>query len=274
MENELMANIDQVSISTSVFNRVISAGAPCDACIAMAAEAGYRCVEIARALDWGLTEEVAAVKKAGLQVWAVHGILGEGSISSDPAVRKAAVERAYRQAAECADFAPCPLVEHYHDRDFDPATTANFRRSVEELLEKVSPLGFTVCIETAPYKPEVNVRYPDSREIAAFVRSFARDDLQLIVDFNHSNLRENLPDVARITAGLVKSVHISQNMGQRENHLAPDDPAGVIDLKAAFEAFRKCGYTGPCNLEFVLPGPPTAARLAEIREYMEGMLFR
>ena len=268
-----MANIDRISLSTCVFTPAVNAGTSCDACMEMAAEAGYRFVEIARVLDHGLVEEVAAVKKAGLQVWAVHGILGEGSISSDPAVRGAAVERAYRQAAECADFAPCPLVEHYHDRDFDPATTANFRRSVEELLEKVSLLGYTVCIETAPYKPEVNVRYPDSREITGFVRSFDREDLKLIVDFNHSNLHEDLLEVAKITAGLVRSVHVSQNMGQRENHLSPDDPAGVIDLKAAFDAFRKGGYSGPCNLEFKLPETPSAERLAEIRKYMESLLW-
>ena len=238
-----------------------------------AAEAGYRYVEIARSFFAGLEDEVAAVKRAGLRVWAVHGILGAGSISPDGKVRREAVETAYRQAEMCAEFAPCPIVEHYLCRDFDGGTSGRFRDSIGALLEKVAPLGYTLCIETAPYKPEIDLRYPDSREIADFVRSFHHDNLQMIVDFNHSNLRETLPEVAEITAGLVKSIHVSQNRGQRENHLPPDHPEGVIDLKAAFDAFRRYGYTGPCNLEFCLPEPPAAARLAEIRKFMEQLLW-
>ena len=268
-----MPNLDAISLSTCVFSSAAEAPAIAK-CLDMAAAAGYRYVEVARVLDRNLAAEVAAVKAAGLKVWAVHGILGFGSISPDEKVRAAAVETAYRQAAMCAEFAPCPIVEHYFCRDFDPETPRRFRDTIEKLLAKVAPLGYTVCIETAPYKPEIDARYPDSREITDFVRSFDREQLKLIVDFNHSNLHEKLADVAVTTAGLVRSVHVSQNLGQRENHLPPDDPAGVIDLKAAFAAFRENGYTGPCNLEFKLPEPPAVARLKEIREYMEGLLFR
>ena len=269
-----MANLDEISLSTCVFSSAPPEADAISGCMEMAAAAGYRYVEVARVLDRNLAAEVAAVKAAGLKVWAVHGILGAGAISPDEKVRDAAVERACRQAAMCAEFAPCPIVEHYFCRDFDPDTPRRFRETVEKLLERVAPLGYTVCIETAPYKPEIDARYPDSREIADFVRSFDDDRLKLIVDFNHSNLREQLADVAATTAGLVRSVHVSQNRGERENHLAPDDPAGVIDLKAAFAAFRKHGYSGPCNLEFKLPRPPSASRLKEVREYMEELLFR
>ena len=89
-------------------------------------------------------------------------------------IRNDSVEKAYRRAAETAEFAPCPLVEHYLDRFNNPARGALFRRSIEQLYGKVSKLGFILCIETAPYKPLVNERYPDSTGIAAFVRSLRK----------------------------------------------------------------------------------------------------
>ena len=268
-----MALLNEISLSTCVFAASPPDRRSLEKSMATAAEAGYRHVELARSFFAGLKEEIAAVKHAGLRVWAVHGILGEGAISSDGKVRRETVEAAYRQAEACAEFAPCPIVEHYLCRDFGSETSRYFRSSIEAFLGKVAPLGYTLCIETAPYKPESDPRYPDSREIADFVRSFHHDQLRMIVDFNHSNLRESLPEVAEITAGLVGNIHVSQNRGERENHLPPDHPEGVIDLKTAFDAFRRNGYTGPCNLEFVLPEAPTAARLAEIRKYMENLLW-
>ena len=265
-----MENINAVSLSTCVFNKIKHN--EIERSMEIIAEAGYRYVEVARSFYAGLVDEVSAVKKAGLKVWAVHGILGEGAISPDKNVRRNTVEKAFNQAAACAEFVPCPLVEHYLCRDFDPETGKYFRDSITMFLEKVAPLGYTLCIETAPYKPEFDPRYPDSVEIAGFVRSFNHENLQMIVDFNHSNLNEDLFEVAQNSAGLVKNIHVSQNLGERENHLPPDHSCGVIDLKAAFDAFRKAGYTGPCNLEFCLPESPTVDRLREIRLYMEKLL--
>lgn len=267
-----MSVLHEVSLSTCVFSAFAQERKSIEKGMGMIAEAGYRRVEIVRNYFGGLIDEIAAVKKAGLKVWAVHGILGEGSISPDREVRRKTVEAAYRQAEACAEFAPCPIVEHYLCRDFDGETIKRFHDSIGMLLEKVVPLNYTLCIETAPYKPESDPRYPDSREIADFVRSFHHENLRMIVDFNHSNLREQLTEVAEITAGLVRNIHISQNRGERENHLPPDVPDGVIDLKTAFAAFRKYGYTGPCNLEFCLSEVPTVVRLREIREHMEHLL--
>jgi sugar phosphate isomerase/epimerase len=217
---------------------------------------------------------LAELSGSGIKVWAVHGIMGMNSISPDPAARAAAVEDAYVHAAKRAMFAPCPLVEHYLYRHNDPEIGKRYRESVWNLYEKVSKLGYILCIETAPYKPLQYERHPDSAEIAEFVRSFGKDDLQVIVDFNHSNLAEDLGDTARNTRGLVKSVHISNNYGQKEEHRPPQD--GIIDLKYAWDAFRANGYTGPCNLEFRFPNggvDPDTAMLKEVRAYMEKLLW-
>ena len=110
---------------------------------------------------------------------------------------------------------------------------------MEKLYEFYSKLGFTLCIETAPYKPKQNERYPDSAEIAAFVRSFQKDDLLMTIDINHSNIHEDLTTVCDNCNGLIRNIHVSDNHGEWEDHLPPG--TGVIDLKRTFADLRRNG---------------------------------
>ena len=73
-----MANLDAVSLSTCVFSSSARDRDSIGKGMETAAEAGYRYVEVARPLADGLADEVAAVKKAGLQVWAVHALRHRG----------------------------------------------------------------------------------------------------------------------------------------------------------------------------------------------------
>ncbi len=266
--------INELSLSTAVFGPERGPGAMIGDYVGMALEAGFSMVELSRRQPEGKDTGLEDLRRSGIKVWSVHGIMGMDAISPDKAARDKAVELAYRHAAGYAEFAPCPLVEHYLDRDKDPKIAEYYRYSVEKLYEKVSALGYILTIETAPYKPKMYNRHPDSREIAKFVRSFGKDDLQMTVDVNHSNLFENLVATADNTRGLVKNVHFSNNYGTWEDHLPPD--TGVIDLKQAFEALRKNGYSGPCNLEFSFPGEkrvPELSQLIEVRKYMEKLLW-
>lgn len=267
-----MDNIDSISLSTSTFR-----GDPnldgFARYLESVREAGYGYIEISSRQRSGFPKALKAVRDSGLNVWSVHGCLGNGACSADEAVRTSAIETAFRWAETVAEFAPCPLVEHYLDRFNDPGYGVRFRRSIEELYEKVSRLGFVLCIETAPYKPLENERYPDSAEIAAFVRSFRKDDLQMTMDINHSNIHENLLDAIRNTRGLVRNIHVSDNHGEKEEHLPPGE--GILDFRAAFRALRENGYTGPCNLEFRFPGNPVPSvdDLRGVRLRMEKLLW-
>ncbi|MBR2373912.1 MAG: sugar phosphate isomerase/epimerase [Lentisphaeria bacterium] len=145
---------------------------------------------------------------------------------------------------------------------------------MEKLYDFYSKLGFILCVETAPYKPKHNQRYPDSKEIAAFVRSFEKDDLRMTIDINHSNLHEDLEQVCDNCRGLISNIHVSDNMGEWEDHMPPG--TGIIDLKRAFAALRRNGYAGPCNLEFVYSDSqeiPTAEKLRGVRKYVEQLLW-
>ena len=266
--------INELSISTCVFGADRGPGQTMHDYMELALNAGFKMVEISRTFDSN-DSALDAFRTSGIKVWSVHGVMGMDAISPDKAARDKAVELAYRHAAGYAEFAPCPLVEHYLDRHTDRKVADYYRYSIEKLYEKVSALGYILCIETAPYKPLEYDRHPNSVEIAEFIRSFNQPDLQMTVDINHSNLYENLLATADITHGLVKNIHVSNNYGVYENHLPPD--IGVIDIRQAFEALRKHGYAGPCNLEFSFPGQkgitPSLSQLIDVRRYMEKLLW-
>lgn len=265
-------NIDELSVSTCLFSKTPGPKRTLAEQAQIVLDSGINWIELS---DYDTpAEEIEALPRTDVKVWAVHGIMGFRAISPDRKEREAAVAAAYEHAAQRAMFAPCPLVEHYLYRHNDPEIGKYFRDSVEMLYEKVSKLGYILCIETVPYKPLQYERHPDSLELAEFVRSFGKDDLQIIVDINHSNLSEDLVQTAINTRGLVKSIHVSNNHGVKEEHLPPDE--GIIDIKRAFFALRENGYTGPCNLEFRFPGGeviPDVAMLTQVRKYMDKLLW-
>jgi len=232
-------------------------------------QAGYSSIELSRK-QHNIASRADLIKKTGLKVWSIHGVLGLGSVSSDKAVRQAAVAEEIARLEDTAMFAPCPYVVHYVDRYNDPVFGENFRRSIEEVYACSSRLGFDLAIETAPHKPQHNERYPDSREIAEFVRSFGVDDLNMTIDINHSNLNEDLVTVCKNCHGLISNVHISDNHGDWEDHLPPGE--GIIDLRKTFAALRDNGYTGPCNIEMHLPEKPDSETLKNIRLKVENEL--
>jgi sugar phosphate isomerase/epimerase len=232
-------------------------------------QAGFVNIELSRK-HLNIAQRAKQIKASGLKVWAIHGILGNGSISSDELVRRAAVAEEIARLEDTAIFAPCPYVVHYLDRFNDPVYGKNFRRSIEEVYARSSQLGFDLAIETAPYKPQQNERYPDSREIADFVRSFHAPDLNMIIDINHSNLNEDMKTVCKNCRGIISNVHISDNHGDWEDHLPPGE--GIIDLKKTFAALRDNGYDGPCNIEIHLPAVPDSKTLKKIRLKVENIL--
>ena len=228
-------------------------------------EAGFSFIEFARRS--GDPEQAAeTIADCGLRVWSVHGGLGGGAISTEETERRATVEREVVRLESAAEFAPCPYVIHYLDRTHDRAKKEAYRRSVEELLREAERLDITLAVETAPDKA-ANERYPDSREIAAFVRSFDSPHLSICIDLNHSNLAEDLPEVAANCAGLISTVHVSDNHGEYEDHLPPGQ--GIIDYEGAFAALRTAGYTGPVNIECHVDGPPTVEKLRSLRRWAD-----
>lgn len=256
------------SISTGILCPSGQAPLSLAAGLPLLAEAGFQFIEFSRR-SGDPEHSGAIIADCGLRVWSVHGTLGFGAISTDEVERRATVEGEIGRLEGAAEFAPCPYVIHYLDRTHDRRKGEAYRRSVAELLGRAETLAITLAVETAPDKA-ANERYPDSREIAEFVRSFGSPHLSVCIDLNHSNLAENLVDVAANCAGLISTIHVSDNHGQYEDHLPPGQ--GMIDFPSAFAALRAAGYAGPVNLECHADGQPTVADLTSLRVWAQGMM--
>ena len=254
-----------VSISTTIHGPKRKETIGLGPSLAQIAEAGYEWIEISRK-HGDLKAHAGTIYSHGLKVWAVHGTLGGGHIYADEAARRASVEKEIRHMEDAAVYAPCPYVIHYTSRFHDPRAGVAFRKSIEELLVRAEPLGIDLAIETVPDKDQ-NERFPESKEVSDFARSFESEFVSICLDINHSNLAEDLAQVARNCDGLISDIHVSDNHGKLEDHLPPGE--GSIDLPAAMQAIADAGYAGPLNLECHTPDYPTLAQLVEMRQWAE-----
>lgn len=261
--------IDELSLSTTVFGREKQ---PDDLLrfLETTLAAGFKYVELSRK-HFDLAKRAEVILSTGVKVWSVHGLLDGRGVADDESVRCKMFEEESSRIREAAVFGKVPYVVHYLNRMNDPLYGRYFMEMIEQLYAVSHSSGVILTIETVPYKPKVNERYADSREVADFVRSFKADDLLMTIDINHSNLREDLLEVCANADGLIANVHMSNNHGEWEDHLPPYD--GVIDFEATFAALREHGYCGPANLEMHGPETITVDWLKEIRKYTEEKLF-
>ena len=251
----------EVSISTTVLVRAGAEDYSLLEGLEMIAQAGFSHIELSRNdCDW--VSVGATIRDLGLKVWACHGNLGFGSISKDSSVRRQALEDEYLLLEQAADFAPCPYVIHYLNRFTDPEIRDIWGDSVGQLLDRARQYSLNISVETAPYKPEQYARHAFSGEIAEFVRGFGSDDISICIDLNHSNLNEDLVTVADNCRGLISNIHVSDNLGIKEDHLRPGE--GIIDFAEAVCALRRAGYDGPINLEFHADEPVTVEALTKV----------
>lgn len=233
-----------------------------------AIQGGFEGFELAFIYKGKAEDLFNAAKDAQVDICAVHGLMSGYAAVKDKALRDKAFEEAYRYLAEFAEFAPCPIVEHYWSRYNDPDMAKYFRDTVDRLLEKTQELGFIFCMENAPYNPEEYERYPDVAEVTDFVKSFD-GKMAMTFDVNHANLHEDVFAAVETGKDVIRHIHISDNHGFREEHLVPGQ--GIIDLKSVVKAIYKTAYDGPCNFEFGFPKGYTADKndYKKIYEYIK-----
>ena len=235
----------------------------------MIAQAGFRRVELSRHHP-DVGSYAGLLRELGIEVWAVHGTLGDEAVSRQKAVREKMITKEMDRLENAAVYAPCPYVVHYLYRHNDPAIGALWADAADRVLEKAASLGFNLAVETVPFKPEKNERYADSLEVAEFVRSRGSKRVSICVDINHSNLNEDLVGAIGNCKGLISTIHVSDNHGRREEHLYPGQ--GTTDFAAALGALRESGYTGPLNIEVRGQEPMAVESLRALREWAEKLL--
>jgi len=240
----------EFSTSTSILGKEYG-GYGVEECYGMLAEAGFKWVELSRRTKEDLASLKPILEKVGLKVWSVHGFASSGLSVLDEELRQKCIREEIAWMESASVYGYKPYVIHYVYRQNNPEHGKLFRDSVDRLYERAHELGVLLVMETAPYKPWQDERYPDSKEISDFVRSYDKPDFRMTIDLNHSNVREDLGDTCRNCRGLIANIHVSDNHGEKEEHLALGE--GIIDFAYAFRKLRENDYTGPCNLECHLP---------------------
>ena len=237
----------QPSQSTTIFGFVELSEA-----VQILARAGYRCVELSHKTA-KRAEQKSVADDLGVRVWSLHGTLDLLAGMGTATERQTAVENEIRAMEDVAVYAPCPYVIHYYCRNTEPDGVDNWRCVVEPLHERAKSLGFVLCLEMIRVRPSKFPYLCKSREVAEFVRSFGSRHLGLCIDVNHVNVYEPIPNVVANSAGLIRTVHLSDNHGgaegplSRPRHLPPGD--GVINWHEALSALYGAGYEGPLNME-------------------------
>ena len=252
----------QPSLSTGIFRK-----RPLAEAVDPIARAGFRWIEISRrSRDWA--EGLRAVSDAGLKVWAVHGRGVFYLDSPDEQACRKVIDAERRAMDEIAPCAPCPYVFHFMRISNAPEGDAPARRRVAELLEHARQVNLTLALEPLPPKMNIDRYVGDAKVVAALAKSFESPHAAVCLDSNHSNLGEDLCGAISDCAGMIASVHLSDNLGVTDDHLPPGD--GGIDWPATLRALGRAGYSGAINLEIHWADTPSAELLARLRVWAEG----
>ena len=127
------------------------------------------------------------------------------------------------------------------------AWLSNNVEAIRALMSRIGHVDITVCLE--------NMRtYSESVELLlALIEGAGSPKLGICLDTGHLNLMRANTHVEFIhKAGkYLKALHIADNEGERDQHLAPFG-RGNVDFEAVVAALREIGYEGMFNYE--IPG--------------------
>ncbi|MEJ2100077.1 MAG: sugar phosphate isomerase/epimerase [Desulfobacterales bacterium] len=116
-------------------------------------------------------------------------------------------------------------------------------KSLESIIDRSQELGLCVCLDNMFPKCRAFVEPGDFEDI---LHRFP--DLRLTLDTGHANIggRRALDFIEKF-GSRIGHLHISDNLGQRDDHLAVG--SGVIDFSKIIGALKQCGYNDTATLE-------------------------
>ena len=171
------------------------------------------------------------------------------SICEVERVRRIEAMDELKRAIDVAEELPFPrMVFHMGNsrETADPRKRDAAFSSLEHLILHARHVGVTICVENTASE------MGDPAYLHAFVEETRLTGLRFNFDIGHAHLAE-LPEEERLKKsfaplrGLVSSVHLHDNHGEKDEHLPPFD--GTIDWPAAIKLLK----TGPqANLPLVL----------------------
>ncbi len=88
----------------------------------------------------------------------------------------------------------------------------------------------------------------ETKNLCDLVDALADEHIGICWDFGHSNLvRENQAEAIRYAGKRIKTLHVHDNNGIKDEHLIPF--MGTIDWNSVTESLKYIGFDGPFNME-------------------------
>lgn len=124
---------------------------------------------------------------------------------------------------------------------------SNNAEALRTLMSRIEHVDITVCLE--------NMRtFNEGTDVLlAFIERVGSPKLGICLDTGHLNLTraQTHSDFIRKAGKYLKALHIADNEGEHDQHLAPFG-RGKVDFEAVVAALREIGYEGMFNYE--IPG--------------------
>lgn len=197
-------------------------------------------------------KEREAAAAAGIRIHQVHGPWPTNDTSEEKRKEKLTyMERAIRLTPV---FGARYLIIHPDmpfgwDDEPEPAfswqTNLDLFRAMLSIAEEE---GVILCIENMPMKAHAISR---TQRMYEFVQEINHPNLGMCLDTGHANVfADDCGDMVRLIAPVLKTLHVHDNMGDKDSHLPPYK--GTINWEGFTSALREIGFSGVLSIEATL----------------------
>lgn len=140
------------------------------------------------------------------------------------------------------------------------------------LLPTAKQYGIVICFENMPMRSLSISPVPKTLE---FIRAINDESFRFCLDTGHGWIRGTTPgDAVRMSAGDLAVLHVHDNLGVPDPHLAPG--MGQIDWKDFMAALREINFDGvfslECEMEEFFPSLPDDVRFRLLRRLTDEIL--
>jgi sugar phosphate isomerase/epimerase len=194
--------------------------------------------------------------------------------SGAPPLNIAAVEKRDRIAAmdeikraiEVAEYAPFQFVVQHVGVSGESTTEQKMEAgmtSLEHLRAFAKPLGVEVVVENIPNE----LSTPEA--LVELLHAGRFTDIGVCLDVGHAYLAPGIPQAFETLKELIRTTHIHDNHGERDEHLWPG--GGMIDWKHAMDLLSSAPNVPALVLEIEgVEGENVSAKMAEGYRKVEG----
>ncbi len=161
-----------------------------------------------------------------------------------------------KRALEAAEQIPFKhMVLHLGDRgdSWDPRTLENALTAVEHLQTYARPLGVRLLLENIQNEVTTPEHLLEILNVGHF------DDVGICLDLGHAHLGDGIAPALETLKDRIRTAHIHDNRGERDEHLWPGD--GTIDFDFALKGLQaaKQSPAGVLEIHHTLGADPAAA---------------